>query len=154
MRKFPAFLAIVALALSVSGCYRGNYEISRPYDEYYVMTLFNRSDINVAWFVPVHGEVDCDDAGALPDELGADELNSLIYTAPRQGYPIYLRQSFPTSPLDGYHTDDIVPFYVFDTAVLRDSSWAAIKRDSLWLAKYELSVEAVVKNNYQVCYPD
>ena len=59
-----------------------------------------------------------------------------------------------TPPLEGYHVDDTVPFYVFDTAVLRDSSWEAIKRDSLWLACYEMSVEAVVANDYQLCYTD
>lgn len=123
-------------------------------EEYYVMTLVNKSAREVAWFVPKHGDVPCEEAGALPELFGDDERNSLMFTGAGQRYYVSIIRGAENSPLEGYHIDDTVPFYVFDTAVLRDSSWEAIKRDSLWLACYEMSVEAVVANDYQLCYTD
>ena len=58
-------------------------------EEYYVMTLVNKSAREVAWFVPKHGDVPCEEAGALPELFGDDERNSLMF------WPEVLRQHNP-----------------------------------------------------------
>ena len=146
----PAVLA--AICLVVSGCSLA-YEDPYYNTRHYLMQVCNGTDKAIVWFVPEHGDVDCEECGALPETL-SDYLKSHFYRLePYASRDVIVYENGDLSPIEQYHPDDLVPFYFFDAQVLADTDWKKIVDEHLWLAHHRISVEDLLKNKQTITYP-
>ena len=154
MKKSAAILlAFGALLLSAcSKCIDDNdyYYVA----EHYLLTISNRTDSTIVWYVPEHGDVDCESVtGELPAELSAKQKNEFSTVAARSHEDIYIIDDGETSNLETYHPEDTVTFYFFGKKTLEKHSWAEIVENRMWLAAYSYSVEDMIKADKLVSFP-
>jgi len=147
MKKY-LIIALAALALVSTACDSDRLDsdsVEVVGTRHYLLTFINDSDETVSWFVPEHGN-DEDDSikGALPDTLTSYLKDNFYEVAAHRKSEFYIVDSANKCPLEGYHPDEIVDFYVFSAKTLSSNSWKAIVSRKMWLAKYSYSVQDMI----------
>lgn len=142
------FLCIIAL-LSIASCVTPYVE--RDSDRF-LMTLVNNTEKGTVWVIPEHGNNGCELSGELPDELKIKENAEVLKVDSRTKLHISVCENGKASVYETYHPEDQLKIYVFDSEVYRNTEWAQLKSDEMWLSKLSISAEDIVKNNYEVVF--
>ena len=144
------FFATLALALFVSACGMDyvSYEKSNSYEKHFLMTVRNTHDFDAVLFIPEHGDVDCGEVtGELPDTLTQYLRSTLVPIDARSSVLLYVDNSGNVSPIETYHPEDKVPFYLFDSRVLADSTWKSVVKNKLWIKRVDVSVDDILSSD-------
>lgn len=142
-------LILILLSLTVSGCCK-YYD----FQEHYLLTIINESDQSITWIVPDKRIDGFGDSSVLPDiltETIEKEINENVI-GPHSSVDIMVNDECSGTVLDNYLADDIVCFYFFDTATIRENSWEIIVANKKWLKKMALSASDVIKMKKEIIF--
>lgn len=142
-------LILILLSLTVSGCCK-YYD----FQEQYLLTITNKSDQSITWIVPDKRIDGVGDSSVLPDiltETIEKEINENVI-GPHSSVDIMVNDECRGTIFDNYLADDVVCFYFFDTATIRENSWEIVVTNKMWLKKMPMSASDVIEMKKEIVF--
>ena len=142
-------LILILLSLTVSGCCK-YYD----FQEQYLLTITNKSDQSITWIVPDKRIDGVGDSSVLPDiltETIEKEINENVIS-PHSSVDIMVNDECRGTIFDNYLADDVVCFYFFDTATIRENSWEIVVTNKMWLKKMPMSASDVIEMKKEIVF--